>query len=659
MATLAELEAALRKAHAAGNADHARAFAAAIRQMRSQANAGGVTRSPQEWADAENLPIPGTEWNTPEQPARFQSPIPGGDFMNEAARTFAENIPIVGPLVDRGAQAAGSQLASMIPGVDMTPDQLQQQRDVLRARDAADQPIANAAGTVTGTVGPLMSLGTTKLGQQALGMVGPWFQRMAAGALSGGTIAAADAAARGESTNDEVAGQFGLGFGLGAAFPLAERTFGAVARALFASDADRAASTLATGLERDGVDPRALEQMMRGPDGKIIDAGNNVARQGAGIATLPGEGQTILREGMVERNLGTNARIQSDADAILGPAPIPSRVRAEIDANRKALSPYYDQALENASAVETDNIALTLDSMIVNERGAAQAEARKIREMLNVTGTDQLDPNPRTLLNTRHAIDGILYTDGALAPLDSNVKRVLQTARRQIDEELAAKVPGIKEVDARYSELASQAKGVETGGTVLDGGRNTVIRPAEMVDALTEGAAIIGPSGVPFRISQGTRAEIDRLIGTTGNDVNALKTALKGDGSWNRDKLAQLYGQDKADQLIDLLDREQAYQRSYNTVMSGSDTAAKLAGQRDVAPAQFGERPIGVMDLLFAVPQKVANTAARTRSEAVNAQIAEMLMSNPTPEIVDRLIAARAANVGRVGSAPVPLLVNQ
>ena len=34
MATLEELEAGLRKAHAAGNADHARRFADAIRQMR-------------------------------------------------------------------------------------------------------------------------------------------------------------------------------------------------------------------------------------------------------------------------------------------------------------------------------------------------------------------------------------------------------------------------------------------------------------------------------------------------------------------------------------------------------------------------------------------------------------------------------------------------
>jgi hypothetical protein len=91
-------------------------------------------------ANAENLPIPGTEWNTPEQPARFQSSIPGGDFMNEISRSFAENVPVVGPLVDRGAQAAGSQIAAMITG--RTPEEEQADRDRLRAADMRDQPIA-------------------------------------------------------------------------------------------------------------------------------------------------------------------------------------------------------------------------------------------------------------------------------------------------------------------------------------------------------------------------------------------------------------------------------------------------------------------------------------------------------------------------------------
>lgn len=655
MATLAELEAALKKAHAAGNTEHARAFANAIRQMRATQTDNGVRMSPQEWADTENLPIPGTDWRTPEQPARFQSPIPGGDFLNEAARSFAENIPIVGPLVDRGAQAAGSQLASMIPGVDMTPEELQAQRDQLRARDASEQPVANAAGTVTGTVGPLMSFGTTKVGQQVLGMAGPLWQRIMAGGLSGGLISAGDTAARGGSWED-IGNAGKLGLGLGAVFPLAERGLSAVARALMASDADRAAATIATGLERDKVDPRTLLQPGSADD-MLIDAGPNLARQGAAVASLPGQGQTMVRDALVQRNLGTNARIQAGVDDVLGPAPIPSRLSAAIDDGQAALSQAYQEVLRGAKAVDTAPIALNLDSMAVTARGSVQKYAKNIREMLNVPGTNELDRDPSVLLQTRHAIDQMFPYAQA-----KGEQAFLTQTRQQIDALLAEAVRGIKQVDAKFAELSRQKQGIQTGQQVLDSGR-TAIRPGELEDLVAQGVQpqglFVGPSGETFRVTQGARAEIDRIIGTTANDLNALKTALKGDGSWNRDRLVTLFGQDKTDALLNILEREAGYQRTYNSVMAGSDTASKLAAQKDVAPLQLGARPTSLTDLLLRVPQGIANTAARSRSEAVNKMIVEALMSQPTPELVDRLIAAKAANTGKIGSAPVPLLVNQ
>jgi len=59
------------------------------------------------------------------------------------------------------------------------------------------------------------------------------------------------------------------------------------------------------------------------------------------------------------------------------------------------------------------------------------------------------------------------------------------------------------------------------------------------------------------------------------------------------------------------------------------------------------------------IPQKVANAGARWRSEATNKAIAEMLMGRPSRDVVDRLIAARAAQRGLIGAAPVPLLTNR
>src|SRR5690554_4567711 len=120
-----------------------------------------------------DLPIPGTTHPTTPD-TRYHSPIPGGDFMNEVATSFAENIPILGPLTNRAVDETGSRISSMISG--RPQEEVLAEGQDIRARNAADQPVANAAGTVAGSVGPLMSLGTTKLGEQALGLTGPLWQ---------------------------------------------------------------------------------------------------------------------------------------------------------------------------------------------------------------------------------------------------------------------------------------------------------------------------------------------------------------------------------------------------------------------------------------------------------------------------------------------------
>src|SRR5690606_422359 len=139
---------------------------------------------------------------------------------------------------------------------------------------------------------------------------------------------------------------------------------------------------------------------------------------------------------------------------------------------------------------------------------------------------------------------------------------------------------------------------------------------------------------------------------TTGNDITALKQALRGDGSWNRDKLVTLYGKEKTDQLIGLLEREQGYQRTYNAIVGNSETAARQAAQAEVAPQKVN---LDVQQLLFGLPNMAANAMSRGRSEATNAEIARMLVGGAQPELVDQLIASRLANRGVLGAAGVPV----
>jgi len=593
-----------------------------------------------------DLPVPGTPNRTVPQPRTFQSPIPGGDAINAFGNAFAENIPIVGPLLNQAVDATGSNLAAMITGRPQEELLAEGQGIAQDARDA--NPIATTAGAVAGSVGPLMALGTTQLGGQALGLTGPMAQRMAFGGVSGLGIAAGDALARGESVGD-AAQQGALGLGIGTTMPLAERAISPIARMLMGQNVPAPVQSISRNLERARIDPATVPKQLDalGPDAALLDLNPNLTRQAGAIASLPGEGQTVLRDAMSARHTGTNARIQGDVDATLGPATSPRMFSEGVDQAQRALSPLYENAFEGARAVDTSPIALNLDSAAVNLRGEAQGVARSLRDMLNITGVDDaLDPNPRTLFEVRKAIDGMFST-----VQDGNARRLLSETRKLVDDELALKVPGIKDADAKFKQLAESRGAFEQGQTALDSGR-TALTPADLA-AVTTGA----PTHVLDAMTQGTRAEIDRIIGTTGNNLTALKSALKGDGSWNRDRLATLFGKEKADKLLGVLEREQKYAASFDTVMRNSETAARTAAQKEAAPHQFGQIG-GIADLLLKVPQGLANAGARTRSEATNKAIAEMLTGRPSPELIDRLLAARQMNRGLIGSSATPLLTN-
>ena len=646
MATLEQIAAALAKADAAGNVEDARALASAYRQMQGQATPA-APKTGAQLAQEMNLPLPGTPMTPPAEPV--SSMVPWLDPVTAFANSAVDAVPVAGPTLTNMRQNADAVFHSLITGEPYDFDKSWQQQAGFDADISRAHPEASTAGAVAGSVGPLIALGMTPKGGQALGMSGPMGQRMVAGGVSGGLIAGADALARGDTLGE--AGMKGLmGFGLGTAFPLAERALSPIARMIMGKSVPKSTQNIGRQLEREGIDPTTLMQRIDelGPDAVLADLGPNLQRQAGAIASLPGEGQTILRDALVKRQQGTNTRIQGDVDTALGPATSPRIFNEGVDAAQKRLSPIYEEAFGNARAVDTEGIALNLDSAAVNLRGEAQTVARSLRDMLNVHGADVLDPNPRTLFEVRKAIDGMFGT-----VQDGNARRLLAETRKLVDDELAAKVPGIKDADAQFQQLAETRGAFEQGQSALDSGR-TALTPAD----LAQWAADATPN-VLDAMTLGTRAQIDRIIGTTANNLTALKSALKGDGSWNRDRLVTLFGKDKADRLLGILEREQRYAQTFDTVTRNSETAARTAAQKEAAPREFGQPGTSILDLLLKIPQGAANMGARARSEATNKAIAEMLMGKPTPEMVDQLLFARQMNRGLIGSAPVPLITSQ
>lgn len=404
-----------------------------------------------------------------------------------------------------------------------------------------------------------------------------------------------------------------------------------------------ATRNLKRALRYDGIDPADVPARLRelGPDAVPGDLGPALQAQTQAVGALPGPGQKTVVDALTARKEGRNRRIIDEVDETFGPAPVPARLAEENLANRRALSPEYETLWGDASSVDTSQIAINLNREIAERRGPAQGALQRVRDMLNVAGSrDHLDPNPRTLFEVRNAIDGMLEEEA-----NSKVIGALSDIRQQIDMELAAKVPRIKQVDAKFEELARQSEAVDTGQTLLDSGR-TAIRPETLEDTFAPSAVPergVGPSAVPFRLQQGNRAEIERIIGTTANDLNALKTALKGDGSWNRERLTTLYGQEKADALMKLLDRESTYSATEGPALGGARTAVLNAANEElVGPTKkpgFFQNALNFNggSALAALGDTTLGWIDRGKRTSAGAQMANYLTARPGSNMLESL----------------------
>ncbi|RWI59710.1 MAG: hypothetical protein EOQ93_00025 [Mesorhizobium sp.] len=541
-----------------------------------------------------------------------------------------EGVPIAGPLLDRAQTSAAAGLGSLISGqpYSQVHDQMQEMVDESRAAHPNARTAGNVAGAVLGTA-PAVLAAPEFFGAGLATTPG----LLAAGG-TGGLIGATDAAVRsgGDPSAIGWGGAGGMAGGVAGQLigPLIGRGVKAVADNVKLSSIakalgldKKAVGVLADAVRQDAIDPAALSQL--GNDGMLMDLGPNLRHTAGAIAATPGEGKAIVRGAIGARDADANWRIRSTLDNTLGEAPTPSRIIDRANRNQLNLQPQYREALRDASDIDAAPIARYLDAEAQTLRGDAQRGIQRVRTMLNYVPTgDELararalgQPAPGglihdagTLLNARQAVDDLLETAQG-----SNHLNALQTARQAIDDELAAKVPNIKEVDAKYAELARQKEAVQRGQSVLSSGREAP-RPDELADEVRQGALPqglqVGPSAVPLRLREGARAEIERIVGTNANDRVALQRLIKGEGDWNRARLSTLFGQDKANAIIDLLDREKLFADTSNIVTRNSETAARIAAQDAIDGG--GGRGFGVREGFIAGGARGAARAAGTKA---------------------------------------------
>lgn len=606
--------------------------------------------------------------------------VANGDLTaNNAVRSVATGIPIVGGLLNKMDAAFNATLA---PAVDpMLPDSFQKlpeqnwidrYQHALNIQNGQDQAFhaehpyvdtgLNIAGGVAGTI-PAMMAAPAAFGIGS----GPILARSGVAGAVGAGIGGTDAAIRSDLDPRQTALGTGIGFAAGAAGPAIGKAIGAGIRYFTQpSDAISDLSSAARNyISQELADPTKLaayqEQLARlGPDATLADVSPEWMGVARGAASRPGTRDAIVQT-LLDRQAGANTRLASDLDSALGPAVIPSQVEAGLADSRNAVSQQYGPIMGEARAVNMEPLANELEANAANLRGPAQQAAQRVRGYLDIPGTDVLDPNPSALLQTRQAIDGLMANEQ-----NPQVIRQLTMARQQVDDALAQAAPGIKAVDGQYAELARQSDALQQGRPILNNGA-TALRPSEVGQMLQEGALpqgeFIGPSGVPTRMQQGVRAEIDRAAGTNAIDTTALRNIVRGEGDWNREKLGMLFGQENADRALNAIDRETTFGQTANRVTAGSDTAmANRFGNflDDVGKPTEIPGDLTAMGVAARSAKKVANALMEQRGEDLAAKFANDLgrVSVSTGSTRDQLVQALIARAQQSGSTANPAVQN-
>lgn len=517
--------------------------------------------------------------------------------INSTVRSLARGIPFLGGALDEMNAATAAASGGLIGG-SQAPSYGERYEDNIayeRALDKtfdADRPAASLAGRVAGggaatlAAAPLVAgagaasaVGRTALGLGARSLPGAVARGATAGLLQGAAAGAGEAEG---GFVDRGAGAVvggGIGAGLGAALPLVVGVGTALANRMRGNSAPLSdVSRPVRNYVADKVDPDSLirqqQELARlGPQAMLADVSPEFQGVARGLAARPGSRGPVV-EALLDRTAGSNARLRDDVISAVGNARPADSIQNAFRASQEALSSRYARALKDAAPVDTMSALAVVDRLSRDAKGETARALSKARDLLATTQNLPAGPvrvpdvSARGMLNARQELDGLIAAV-AENPESRNAVRSLTMVRQQLDGALTQAVPGLKRLDNAFAALARQSEAATAGGGIMATGK-TALNPATLREQQ------LGMIPAERRaMAAGTRAELDRIMGTNGNDAQAIRRNIRGSdaaGDWNPQKLQMVFGREPANRVMGAVDREVAFQNTANRITGGSDT---------------------------------------------------------------------------------------
>lgn len=577
---------------------------------------------------------------------------PGFKPLDEAAATVStavNQLPLVGAPIEQGIATLQANAHNAMKPNDLPISA----SDVVSTNRQREQqnPKGNLAGKVIGGIAPYAVASEFALPAKLLGLEGSILSRIGFGTFSQFGINTGDNMTRNGQSFPEAAAN--------AIVP----TLLSLPLSLFGSPT-RPGKIVTNELKRAGLTQEDVDGLLKqlGPEAVIGDLTPRLQARTGAIATTDGPGRDLVVKALTARAAGANKRIKSATESIFGPEPVPSRVADDIEAARKNANAAYEpvfreKALSGATPADAQFDAQPLsdaiNAAIPNFVGETRSKVASVAKMLVDPRTGKLTTDPQTILAVRGELDGMI---GALKDQrgSKTTADALMDLRKVIDDDLALQVPGVKWADAGRAEVAAQQRGFELGRDSLKNGESA-IHPVDFKNELND---LAGPSGTaigpratpsiaPQRVSEGMLSRIYQAIGVTANDRVALKQLLKGDGSWNREKMEAAFGPEKTDQFVKLLDNEAtmaeteglAFGNSKTSLLhsakSGLEPATNAGMIRSALNARFGDAAVQALD-------RATFGLASAERKRTNTQVAKALMGRGVPTTENGRLALTA-----------------
>jgi hypothetical protein len=573
---------------------------------------------------------------------------------SDVAGQVLKGAPVLGAFVDQ-AGAAVSAASHPLTGVGKPGEtfgeryqQNLQDQKLRAAKFEMENPGVSTAlgigGAVLGTA-PLAALGPAQIGARALGMVGNLPGRMVQGAVGGGAIGAADAYVR---EQNPLLGAV-VGTGMGAAAPvvgtaaaagvnrLGEAT--APATSALANYSRGAVGKVSRAFGDDAVTPATTRAL--GPEGMLLDAGPNLQLQAQSLATQPGSARKTMQDAVTSRFKGTAGRIEAEVDQVLGPYQnFHATQQAAIKGMKAEGDKLYGEAWAAARPVDVSPVIAEINKTV----------SPGLSSLVEGAG-----PSPNSIQAVLGGVRDKLARGQAqrvsaqdLHVVKMDLDDMIGQAKRAGADNQARLLIGVKNSLVDALDNATVVQTPQGPVSLYQQARAKYASDASVIDALEEGKSLFKKNTRPDELAEqwrgmsaaeqeayrvGARDAVDEVMYTSTNSARAASDLFgknPTDGKhWNARKLAMAVGDNEAQKLLGIIERETKFRKSFGDVETGSHTAGRQAAQKefpnkvDTDTQLLGATVPGLLALgakkLFVDPMRSASRAAKIDREAAQA----------------------------------------